>query len=259
MKFAKYLQEEAVPEWRKAYINYKQGKKLLNAIESALDDLEATEALALERIGLDCHLPYDEPIVATENTRSIAHTNSINTSSNNNNILPHQADDSTPSTPILSRPRGSNRNNYSSIVISTPTQPLKSQSIATTTPHSPAASSGGVRDRPLTTTLTEIIAEEESPLGENSAIPQSASLPRQTASVSSTGEEGYEPHLLATLSDNPSQEQRRLHRLRAGSAVLSQFGHSAMSQSSQILKNLSRRFTIIYPYDTPTARVRSIQ
>ncbi|GJJ68288.1 xenotropic and polytropic retrovirus receptor 1 [Entomortierella parvispora] len=43
MKFAKYLQDEVVPEWRKAYINYKQGKKLLKAIECAIDELEAKD------------------------------------------------------------------------------------------------------------------------------------------------------------------------------------------------------------------------
>ncbi|KAG0349493.1 hypothetical protein BG004_005155 [Podila humilis] len=36
MKFAKYLQDETIPEWRKAYMNYKQGKKHLKAIERAL-------------------------------------------------------------------------------------------------------------------------------------------------------------------------------------------------------------------------------
>ncbi|KAF9135517.1 hypothetical protein BGX30_011523, partial [Mortierella sp. GBA39] len=39
MKFAKQLQEEVVPEWRKAYMNYKQGKKYLKAIDAALDQL----------------------------------------------------------------------------------------------------------------------------------------------------------------------------------------------------------------------------
>ncbi|KAF9360251.1 hypothetical protein BGX26_010052 [Mortierella sp. AD094] len=40
MKFAKYLQEEVVPEWRKAYLNYKQGKKYLKAIEAAINKLQ---------------------------------------------------------------------------------------------------------------------------------------------------------------------------------------------------------------------------
>ncbi|KAG1076674.1 hypothetical protein G6F42_025363 [Rhizopus arrhizus] len=33
MKFAKYLESESIPEWRKAYINYKGLKKRLKAIE----------------------------------------------------------------------------------------------------------------------------------------------------------------------------------------------------------------------------------
>jgi SPX domain protein involved in polyphosphate accumulation len=33
MKFAKFLESESIPEWRKAYINYKGLKKRLKAIE----------------------------------------------------------------------------------------------------------------------------------------------------------------------------------------------------------------------------------
>lgn len=33
MKFAKHLESESIPEWRKAYINYKGLKKRLKAIE----------------------------------------------------------------------------------------------------------------------------------------------------------------------------------------------------------------------------------
>lgn len=33
MKFAKYLESQSIPEWRKAYINYKALKKRLKAIE----------------------------------------------------------------------------------------------------------------------------------------------------------------------------------------------------------------------------------
>ncbi|KAF9114965.1 hypothetical protein BGX27_009293 [Mortierella sp. AM989] len=41
MKFAKYLKEEAIPEWRKAYIDYKLGKKHLKDIEEAMVQIEA--------------------------------------------------------------------------------------------------------------------------------------------------------------------------------------------------------------------------
>jgi SPX domain protein involved in polyphosphate accumulation len=33
MKFAKYLESQSVPEWRKAYINYKGLKKKLKHVE----------------------------------------------------------------------------------------------------------------------------------------------------------------------------------------------------------------------------------
>ncbi|KAG0301670.1 hypothetical protein BGZ98_008143 [Dissophora globulifera] len=43
MKFAKLLQDEVIPEWRKAYINYKQGKKYLKKAEAALDNCSTTQ------------------------------------------------------------------------------------------------------------------------------------------------------------------------------------------------------------------------
>ncbi|KAF9379691.1 hypothetical protein CPC16_010645 [Podila verticillata] len=135
MKFAKYLQEEAVPEWRKAYINYKQGKKLLKAIESALDEIEAAEALKLGRI-------------------------------------------------------------------------------ASTT--STAAASYG-SSSPTSTFLEQQAQEPQGP-----------------------------------------QPFQRVQPQRSGSSF-SHLSQSAMSQSSQLLKNLSRRFTIIYTPELSKTRARSIQ
>ncbi|KAG2230138.1 hypothetical protein INT48_001480 [Thamnidium elegans] len=45
MKFAKYLESESIPEWRKAYINYKGLKKRLKAIEKyrRLNQIEETQ------------------------------------------------------------------------------------------------------------------------------------------------------------------------------------------------------------------------
>ena len=36
MKFAKYLESESIPEWRKAYINYKGLKKRLKAVDKVI-------------------------------------------------------------------------------------------------------------------------------------------------------------------------------------------------------------------------------
>ncbi|KAK5462865.1 Xenotropic and polytropic retrovirus receptor 1 [Exophiala xenobiotica] len=44
MKFAKELEDEAVPEWRVKYLNYKQGKKKVKAISRALRNLNRTPA-----------------------------------------------------------------------------------------------------------------------------------------------------------------------------------------------------------------------
>ncbi|KIW92496.1 uncharacterized protein Z519_06343 [Cladophialophora bantiana CBS 173.52] len=42
MKFAKELEEDAVPEWRAKYLNYKLGKKKIKAISKALRNLQRT-------------------------------------------------------------------------------------------------------------------------------------------------------------------------------------------------------------------------
>lgn len=44
MKFAKELDEEAVPEWRDKYLNYKAGKKKLKAVARALRDINSVPA-----------------------------------------------------------------------------------------------------------------------------------------------------------------------------------------------------------------------
>ncbi|KIX09283.1 uncharacterized protein Z518_00362 [Rhinocladiella mackenziei CBS 650.93] len=45
MKFAKELEDEAVPEWRVKYLNYKAGKKKIKAISKALRALNKTPAI----------------------------------------------------------------------------------------------------------------------------------------------------------------------------------------------------------------------
>jgi hypothetical protein len=48
MKFAKYLESESIPEWRKAYIDYKGLKKKLKAIEKVktrYDPLESFDQI----------------------------------------------------------------------------------------------------------------------------------------------------------------------------------------------------------------------
>ncbi|CAO3697478.1 unnamed protein product [Rhizopus microsporus] len=50
MKFAKYLESQSVPEWRKAYINYKALKKRLKAIEKYRRQNEEKEDCRLELV-----------------------------------------------------------------------------------------------------------------------------------------------------------------------------------------------------------------
>jgi SPX domain protein involved in polyphosphate accumulation len=60
MKFAKYLESQSIPEWRKAYINYKALKKRLKAIEK----------VKLKQINLlySCYL-QNEKISIVDNTK----------------------------------------------------------------------------------------------------------------------------------------------------------------------------------------------
>jgi SPX domain protein involved in polyphosphate accumulation len=60
MKFAKYLESQSIPEWRRAYINYKALKKRLKAIEK----------VKLKQINLlySCYL-QNEKISIVDNTK----------------------------------------------------------------------------------------------------------------------------------------------------------------------------------------------
>ena len=53
MKFAKYLEDQSVPEWRKAYINYKGLKKRLKQIEKVNIALFALSDTVLINIRLE--------------------------------------------------------------------------------------------------------------------------------------------------------------------------------------------------------------
>lgn len=228
MKFAKYLQEEAVPEWRKAYINYKQGKKLLKAIEGALNEIEAAEALklgripvhdpegsALERDPHHTHLHQQEPYDSPTSAPILDNTNT------------NRSDDSTPRTPIMTRPRGNSRNNYSTIIIAPPTDLPKSLS-----------------NQLLSPSLT--ICEDD-----QSTTPTTAA---------SSGSRSPASTFVEQLAQEPQGPQpfQRVQPQRSGSSF-SHLSQSAMMQSSQLLKNLSRRLTIIYTPELSNARARSIQ
>ncbi|KAF9990579.1 hypothetical protein BGZ75_001143 [Mortierella antarctica] len=231
MKFAKYLQDEVVPEWRKAYINYKQGKKYLKAIERALDELEAAgpldpaaipiellEAVEQEQGADPSHHPhvhyYPQQPPLLQQPPSRPQPQSF-----------HQKDPSSESdtaarttTPIISRKRGHGRN-YSAIII-------------------PPLSSGSVVSQPNTNTTslqgTTLVDDDRSRAGgsfinDNETVQSGSRGPLQTPTKSaSTGSTAY------------------------------QFGQAARTQSSQILKSLSRRFTIVGSSEFP-ARSRSIQ
>ncbi|KAG0017389.1 hypothetical protein BGZ81_010774 [Podila clonocystis] len=257
MKFAKYLQEEAVPEWRKAYINYKQGKKLLKSIESALDEIEAAEALKHGRIAL--HVPGSG---APDDPSPHAHLHQherydppalVPTIGVNNNT--NRADDSTPRTPIMTRPRGNSRNNYSTIVIAPPTNLPRSLSNQVLSPSLTICEEGQSGD----TTLEG--HDDGSGLGP--ASPPRLQQRHTTYSMNSTTAVSSGTRSpTGTVVEQPQDPQglplQRVQPQRSGSSF-SHLSQSAMTQSSQLLKNLSRRFTIIYPPELSSARTRSVQ
>lgn len=97
MKFAKQLQEEVVPEWRKAYMNYKQAKKYLKAIEAALDQLEDNEEKAyLNNIKHHGPLSIDTEAASSIERPATAYS-------------PKYPDSPTGTTPIITRGRGSQK------------------------------------------------------------------------------------------------------------------------------------------------------
>ncbi|KAG0073947.1 hypothetical protein BGZ90_011150 [Linnemannia elongata] len=219
MKFAKYLQDEVVPEWRKAYINYKQGKKHLKAIERVLDELDLEAAQALE--AYEAHEALQDTLSPLPNLiqHPHSHPHSLPPTTPATTIEP----DSTASTPIMSRRRGTGRN-YSSITF------LPPLGASTTNTNTSTTNSRG----PL--------AEED----ENRSALGSRTL-------SGEGDDDDEE---SARTVRPRKEFDGLRQSLGSTAF--HIGQTARSQSSQLLKNLSKRFTIIGPSEIPV-RVRSIQ
>ncbi|KAK3840616.1 MAG: SPX domain-containing protein [Linnemannia elongata] len=152
MKFAKQLQEEVVPEWRKAYMNYKQGKKYLKAIEAALDQLDDNNQNAHLN-----NIKHHEPLsIDTEAASSIERPATV--------YSPKYPDSPTGTTPIIKKGRGSQRS-YDTIHRPPPrsgTLPLPSSSLDSAldgtdqgpaVPHDPQQHQ--LAQRPSIATLTD--------------------------------------------------------------------------------------------------------
>ncbi|KAG0252375.1 hypothetical protein BG011_007016 [Mortierella polycephala] len=219
MKFAKYLQAEAVPEWRKAYINYKQGKKYLKAIERALDLLDAevdAEVEEADEAAQDTVVVHDHqlsPIQYFHQHQPLPVPPSLPPLKR----APTQASTaSTTTTPIITRSRGHGRN-YSAIIIP---------------PHP-----GAVAD----------------PLASLPAPPNSNSLQGSIA----TDEDRIGAGESTVHEDGSVTVQKRPQPPRKSSSSGFPFVQ-ARTHSTQFLRNISRRFTLISPSEFPL-RTRSIQ
>ncbi|KAI1312230.1 hypothetical protein EDD11_003030 [Mortierella claussenii] len=237
MKFAKYLQDEVVPEWRKAYINYKQGKKHLKVIERALDLLEAQAQTAADAAAdsLDVLHPSRIPaylLNATDLEAGIMVSGHLPPHLDPLERFPREAAPFDPlppppsqspsvqppntnaTTPILSKGRGHTRN-YSAIITPPPTRSAFSWSAV---PDDPQNLTKKTDDRPG---LGGPSLDEPNISADTTSNARSPGIPIKTGSTGS------------------------------------QFGQSARSQSTHILKSISRRFTIMSPSDPPM-RTRTI-
>ncbi|GJJ72444.1 xenotropic and polytropic retrovirus receptor 1 [Entomortierella parvispora] len=241
MKFAKYLQDEVVPEWRKAYINYKQGKKYLRAIEIALDlKEEAEEAVVASALAEGAVLEdggiiisTDYPTTGSDSTAPLrvrydtqaslgAATATSSTSSPSQTPDPPDEGQEETTTPIISKRRGHGRN-YSAIII----PPVSSLGV----PSGQERSGDGQESM--------VLEEDRSGLG-GSTLHESntdAGIPLKRGSISSP---------------------LRTDTSKSAATTGFQFSLTARTQSSQILKSISRRFTIIHPDNFPV-RSRPIQ
>ncbi|KAF8986300.1 hypothetical protein BGZ46_006922 [Entomortierella lignicola] len=221
MKFAKYLQEEAIPEWRKAYINYKQGKKYLKAIEHTLNQLEAEALMANHHIPahlLDTTNLNEMAIPSSQFPQTVQYgiqqpSSSTNHSQANNTTTAGHSSSST-TTPILSKNRGHSRN-YSAIINIQP--PNKSAMSISASPNFYSSSA---------------IEDDRSGMG-GSTVYDSIEDP-------------------VALGRTP-----RIPPVKTGSTG-SRFSQMALSHSSYILKSISQRFTIISPSEVPPS-FRTIQ
>ncbi|KAF9975814.1 hypothetical protein BGZ73_000355 [Actinomortierella ambigua] len=206
MKFAKCLQEEIVPEWRKAYINYKQGKKLLKAIEKALDE-EAQELVkGIETSNLES--------VPTIHARPQLRSKRRGSTASTKRFSPLEE---------VSRPPSPSK----VTVDPDPTTPIMRRSLSHARNY---------------TSINNIPSEDEQQPVQEERSPSSPFLASPTE-VSGSGleESSAQGTTVQGSLDFAPQERPRL--FRSGS----QFGQAAFSQGSQMLRSLSRRFTMVQP------------
>ncbi|KAF9124219.1 hypothetical protein BGW39_008375 [Mortierella sp. 14UC] len=146
MKFAKHLQNEVVPEWRKAYMNYKQGKKYLKAIEAAIDRLEETQDQTRHNLKFQGPLSINTGAASSIERPPAAYS-------------PEYPDSPTGTTPIIKQGRDSLKS-YDAIL----KPPARSTTVLPTSSSSDAALNGTDQDfsnarqlahRPSIATLTD--------------------------------------------------------------------------------------------------------
>ena len=267
MKFAKYLQDEVVPEWRKAYINYKQGKKLLKAIERAIDELEAKDVAQGAVTEENAHHFQEEQLLDSHQQQQEEHSQQDGAPTVRLTIDPIRAnsltgaplsaepesviyperpapaytpDSPTGTTPIVSP--GSHGRNYAAIKI----PPLAPAATAMTKGSSPPKSS--LRR----TSGIDEDDEDEDDVNDNEELDPDTALQRdlQQQHEDRFRDSSRRPSLTPISKGTKDKAGLPPHLERRGS-MAQQLRQSARSQGHQLMRTLTRTFTMANQNPTP--------
>ncbi|KAG0057269.1 hypothetical protein BGZ83_000059 [Gryganskiella cystojenkinii] len=254
MKFAKHLQDEVVPEWRKAYINYKHGKKLLKAIETTIDELEAKsigQQAVAEELGHQIRVEQlqeeqtDEDQDAGPSVRLTidpARANSLGSASGSllttePESLPtafperpapvYTPDSPTGTTPIISSGRGHGPN-YSAIEIPPLSRRRTSGADEEDEEDEEDEDEDDVRsDHASTIHIQDLQQQHDDRFRDSSRRPT-------LSPISKSGSKGSRASPVSAAP--PGRRQ----------SIIEQFSHSALSQGSHLMKTLTRTFTMAH-------------
>ncbi|CAO3565673.1 unnamed protein product [Mortierella alpina] len=220
MKFEKYLHEENVPEWRKAYINYKQGKKYLKAIEHAVDKIETIQQEADE--SETCYGQGDD-----DETRAL--TLSMDHALCSENTLAQYPNSDSESD-----------------------EPFKSQERGQATTYDAIPSSPGSRyPRSTTLTIDEDGSDQTTALNPH-AVPKFSRPQRRPTFAAQVGEAARTQgtHLIRNLTRrftmaNPSEQRRRTRIIRIEGKSIDSVAGALLEEEREFFKFLDSQLEMV--------------
>ncbi|KAF9569246.1 hypothetical protein EC968_002616 [Mortierella alpina] len=220
MRFEKYLHEENVPEWRKAYINYKQGKKYLKAIEHAVDKIET-----IQQEGDEAANHYGQ----TEDDETRALTLSMdNALSSENTLAQYPNSDSESDEPFMSQGRGQTTT-YDSI----PSSPKSRY------PHSTSL------------TIDDDCSDQTTALNPH-AVPKFSRPQRRPTFAAQVGEAARTQgaHLIRSLTrrftmGNPSEHRRRTRIIRIEGNSIDSVAGALLEEEKEFFRFLDSQLEMV--------------